>query len=790
MLKDLAIKLLKSLLAVAFLTIVLSRASYSEEKMCLDREGFIYPLISETKCENKEDEKINLNEYRYVRDFDRVVRSEKLTEYRINAKTIELEKTKKIEASLPKVKDKENLTVQEKRKIELEQKKLARLAKRQKLDEEKKAKQIKRLEQVKKRKAAKREKWLARQEEIKQKKLAALIKKNKLQEEKRIKKGKKLEELKIRQELQREKFVAKQEEIKQKKLAKEKEELAKKEKWLAKLKEPKKLQEEEVIIKIQKEKSDQKTSFFKDLFKKDDPNQKKKIKTEEKKELIVNNNLKVIYFDKKIVKNELFPSINSSSEVDFSTIENLDKNYIKNLFASNSNLILIIPQDYDSFSNVVSENERSSQVVAGVRQVPNPEFNKLTMRLRNVEREMGLAEREYRRAQSYSTNYDANAGWLGIFSQYAGLAAQTRAGNEYNRLSEQMDDLINQLGRTPDYLDQEVLRNYNYVVQNIRAEKKAIYKIVQSKEDQYLEKRILINKNKDFKVAYNIDPQDKNYASLLDKYSLTSEVTNWQNRKLKNQTIELFIDKINNENLFKEIPSKRKLYASLGTELELEKEKKSSFWGKLFGTKLFGTKKEGEKTASLNTTTSVEGYEIKDKRFDSVVIINTEKGLGSGFFIRNDEILTNYHVIENASSIFVVDRNEKRSSAVVIKKDLKRDLAILKTNTSGVPVEFFNGQIKQGEMVEALGHPKGRKFSLTKGWVSAIRKEGSIYNATGQKDVLYIQTDAAINEGNSGGPLFYKNKVVGVNTQGLSKDVSEGMNFAIHFSEVQQFIKN
>ena len=91
-------------------------------------------------------------------------------------------------------------------------------------------------------------------------------------------------------------------------------------------------------------------------------------------------------------------------------------------------------------------------------------------------------------------------------------------------------------------------------------------------------------------------------------------------------------------------------------------------------------------------------------------------------------------------------------------------------------------------MVEALGHPKGRKFSLTKGWISAIRKESSVYSATGTPDVLFIQTDAAINKGNSGGPLFLGNKVVGVNTQGLNKEDTEGMNFAVHFSEAQKFL--
>ena len=137
----------------------------------------------------------------------------------------------------------------------------------------------------------------------------------------------------------------------------------------------------------------------------------------------------------------------------------------------------------------------------------------------------------------------------------------------------------------------------------------------------------------------------------------------------------------------------------------------------------------------------------------------------------------------------VIDQNKKRSSAVVIKKDLKRDLALLKTNAKGKKVSFYNGAIKQGAKVEALGHPRGKKFSISQGIVSAIRNESSVYNVSGINNVLFIQTDAAINKGNSGGPLFLDIKVVGVNTKGLSKKSSEGMNFAVHFSEVLDFLK-
>ena len=94
--------------------------------------------------------------------------------------------------------------------------------------------------------------------------------------------------------------------------------------------------------------------------------------------------------------------------------------------------------------------------------------------------------------------------------------------------------------------------------------------------------------------------------------------------------------------------------------------------------------------------------------------------MGSGFFISKDEI-DNYHVVEGALSISIVDKNNKKSSAVIVKKDLKRDLALLKTNMTGKPVTFYDGQLKQGTMVEALDIQR-RKFSLTKGWISAKKR--------------------------------------------------------------------
>ena len=661
--------LFKKTILIVFISLIPSKL-FAENKFCLDTEGFVYPIFDNENCDEKSDETINEKEFSYIIDLDDKSRIAKLNEYRANPKNIE----KKIQAEklklIPSIKDKNNLSDEEKKNIKLEQKKLAQKSK---------------------------QKIYKDQNDNKKEKKLAKIKKQR--EEQKLKKEKRL------------------------------------------------------------------------VVKKAD---------------VINDVLKIVYLDKVLVNKELLPTISNieTDNLDFSKISDFDKVSFKNLLSANSNIMIIIPEDFDSSSNIIFENQRTSQLVAGQRSVPNPEFNKLQMDMRNTENRMNIARQRANRAQQMASNpnnYSHLDYFTAVIAQAGDLAVQIKNQNLASNLNNKLDSLINSYSNTPQYLDKDIMQNYNFLVQDVKAEKKSIFKILEYKNDLYKEKRITINENKDFKIAYNINPQDKNYESLTNQFSTSDEVSNWQNLKLADISSTKVLDIIKNETSFKELNNEKELYASLNFEIDEE----SSWFGSLFN---FGkSEKKTKKTASLSNAGSSK-YEIQDTRFDSVVIVMTEKGLGSGFFISNDEILTNYHVIEGASTITVINNNNKKSSAVVIKKDLKRDLALLKTNMTGTPVIFFNDQLKQGEMVEALGHPKGRKFSLTKGWISAIRKESSTYSATGKNDVLFIQTDAAINNGNSGGPLFYKDKVVGVNTQGLHKDSTEGMNFAVHFSEVNSFL--
>lgn len=155
------------------------------------------------------------------------------------------------------------------------------------------------------------------------------------------------------------------------------------------------------------------------------------------------------------------------------------------------------------------------------------------------------------------------------------------------------------------------------------------------------------------------------------------------------------------------------------------------------------------------------------------------QSLGSGFIISSDGyIMTNAHVIRNASEV-VVKLNDKREfTAKIIGADARTDVALLKIEANSLPKVTFGNpeQLKVGEWVVAIGSPFGLESTLTAGVVSAKGR------ALPQENfVPFIQTDVAINPGNSGGPLFnLKGEVVGINSQIYSRTGGYmGLSFAI-----------
>ncbi|MEM9681656.1 MAG: DegQ family serine endoprotease [Pseudomonadota bacterium] len=154
--------------------------------------------------------------------------------------------------------------------------------------------------------------------------------------------------------------------------------------------------------------------------------------------------------------------------------------------------------------------------------------------------------------------------------------------------------------------------------------------------------------------------------------------------------------------------------------------------------------------------------------------------LGSGFIIdKTGYIVTNNHVIEGADQISVVMHDERKFEATLVGRDPKTDLALLKVQTTedlpAVPFGDSDG-IRVGDWVLAIGNPLGLGGSVTAGIVSARGRD----IRSGPYDD-YIQTDAPINRGNSGGPLFnVKGEVIGINTAILSPSGgSIGIGFSI-----------
>ena len=159
--------------------------------------------------------------------------------------------------------------------------------------------------------------------------------------------------------------------------------------------------------------------------------------------------------------------------------------------------------------------------------------------------------------------------------------------------------------------------------------------------------------------------------------------------------------------------------------------------------------------------------------------------MGSGFVISADGyILTNHHVVDQAEEIQVQFADRSEYTATVVGSDRRSDLALLKIEANDLPsLEFADSDsIKVGAWVLAIGSPFGLDYSVTAGIISAIGR--SLPTEQGENYVPFIQTDVAINRGNSGGPLFnLDGQVVGINSQIYSPTGgSVGLSFSIPVS--------
>ena len=171
-------------------------------------------------------------------------------------------------------------------------------------------------------------------------------------------------------------------------------------------------------------------------------------------------------------------------------------------------------------------------------------------------------------------------------------------------------------------------------------------------------------------------------------------------------------------------------------------------------------------------------------------ITNMELGSGSGVIYSEDGyIITNYHVIEDATSVVVTLSDEQEYEAVIIGADEASDLAVLKIDAGRkLPAaELGNSsELQIGELVVAIGNPLGYDNTVTDGIVSGLNRQLSDYT----DEMTLIQTNAAINSGNSGGALVNgRGEVIGINSAKLVASNAEGMGFALSIDEVKPLVE-
>lgn len=178
---------------------------------------------------------------------------------------------------------------------------------------------------------------------------------------------------------------------------------------------------------------------------------------------------------------------------------------------------------------------------------------------------------------------------------------------------------------------------------------------------------------------------------------------------------------------------------------------------------------------------------------------------GSGIIIYADDsdyyMVTNYHVVEGATTLSVTFADDETYEAQLCGYDENTDLAVIKVSVSDLSQDTISkisivdigdsDDLQVGEQVVAIGNALGYGQSVTTGVVSAVNRSISSSNSSQETAVSYIQTDAAINPGNSGGALLNMNgELVGINTAKISSTDVEGIGYAIPISQVTNLINS
>ncbi|NDV19814.1 trypsin-like serine protease [Pseudodesulfovibrio sp. JC047] len=394
-----------------------------------------------------------------------------------------------------------------------------------------------------------------------------------------------------------------------------------------------------------------------------------------------------------------------------------------------------------------------STYLAGYTKVNNPEWDILQVELQQSNMEI---------MTNSNTQLPTSTGnpYMDLGNALANWESETKV----DEAKERIEELKKKVRTTPRFIDEPVYDPYRFqrVEMDVLKTGSIQYYIIDKRKKTYYSDFFDVTSKEFFTVAYQLQETDPNLEEYMSTNVTEKMVDQFEKEAISVKLSELLSNYSDNK-------AKTRRYRSLAS-----------------------IRKDVVKNRNVALASMKEkeyGFDKHaDKRFESVLIVQNSSSLGTGFYVTDDIVLTNYHVVEEQKFIELKKWGDLETFGKVIAKDVRLDLALIKVQDRGIPVVFYDKKnVKIGETVEAIGHPHGMSFTLSRGVISTVRTSPGISGVAGNP-ILFIQTDAPINPGNSGGPLFLGNRVIGVNDYCVTKDISEGLNFSIHYSEVFKFL--
>ncbi len=417
-----------------------------------------------------------------------------------------------------------------------------------------------------------------------------------------------------------------------------------------------------------------------------------------------------------------------------------------------------------------SRRDVKSRVQTGVREQPNPDY---VTALSNYQKAMA----EFQRAQLSAAVPKACYGWGCVIQGLAdGIAQGVARGS--------VDEASQVLARTSQTLSIPVYSEYAYQSVDINAAKTVDvnYYVIDTRARRVLTSNFQITDQETFNVAYNVREADPDRTSILSNVKTEEDVIAWEKRAVPVKLSALFnVDSLRTARVepLRDIPA---FLASLKTRQVVGAAPTYAS-----GSPAAVGASPQERTVVNRNASAASAQTIADSRFDSIVIVQNPSASGTGFYVTPELVLTAYHVVKDSSIVQMTFYDGTKTFGRVVDHDVRLDLALVRAQTAGKPLKIHSGPLRLGETVEAIGHPKGYEFTITRGVISAVRRQ----RAPGLgSDLLveFVQTDTPISPGNSGGPLLLGDVVIGVNDWIRVDKGSQNLNFSVSYNEIRSFL--